>query len=91
MRRALDIADRLDDAGIRAEVSASLAHVVGERRNLHEALSLTEVTERDVAPDDIVTQVRWRTARARILARGGQSDAANATAATRCSSRTRQT
>ncbi len=38
------------------------------------------MTERDVAPDDFVTQVRWRTARARILARSGQWDTANATA-----------
>ncbi len=80
MRGALDLADRLGAEAIRAQVAASLAHLVGARGRAEEALELTQLAERAAAPDDMVAQVGWRTARAKALARLEREGEADATA-----------
>jgi len=80
MRQAWEHADRLADAGLRGEVAASLAHVACDLRDLQGALEFTELAERDGAPGDLGTQVRWRSARAKILAREGRPDEAKSLA-----------
>ncbi len=80
MRQAWEHADRLADAGLRGEVAASLAHVACDLRDLQGALEFTELAERDGAPGDLWTQVRWRSARAKVLAREGRPDEAKSLA-----------
>lgn len=74
-----DLAERMmkqalattEDARVSAAVSASLAHVVFERGGLDEVVELAKAAEREGAPDDVHTQVKWRTARAKALAQRG--------------------
>jgi tetratricopeptide (TPR) repeat protein len=80
MRQALELADRLGDAGMRGEIAASLAHVACDVSDLQGALEFTELAERDGDPGDLWTQVRWRSARAKVLAREGRPDEAKALA-----------
>jgi tetratricopeptide (TPR) repeat protein len=80
MRQALEHADRVAEPGLHAEIAASLAHVAIEVRDLQGALEFTEMADEDGAPGDLWTQVRWRSARAKVLAKGGRPDEAKALA-----------
>jgi len=70
MQRALAAATHARDDQLRARLAASYAHVVLEDDRLDEALALAEVAEAHAG--DLTTQVRWRTARARVMVRRGR-------------------
>ncbi len=76
----LAIAERIGDDAARARIAAVLAHVLEDTGDYGEAVRLTEVAEQSAAPCDVTTRVRWRTARARALAHGGNLEQANALA-----------
>jgi ATP/maltotriose-dependent transcriptional regulator MalT len=80
LRRALGAVDRLEEGAIRARIAACLAHVAYEAGREQEALELAELAERAAAPDDVRTQVEWRTARAKVLAKDGRTDQAKVVA-----------
>jgi tetratricopeptide (TPR) repeat protein len=76
--RALGLADRSPDAAARGEIAASLAHVAYDLPDLEAALRFTEVAERDAVPGDVVSRVRGRGARAKVLAKDGRLEEAKA-------------
>ncbi|MEX0990275.1 MAG: AAA family ATPase [Actinomycetota bacterium] len=80
LREGLEIAERAGDGAAAARIAATLAHVLEDAGNYGEAVRLTEVAEQGGAPHDVTTRVRWRTARARALAHGGNLAQANALA-----------
>jgi tetratricopeptide (TPR) repeat protein len=53
-----------------------LAEALYAQGRLDEARQMTEEAQAAAAPDDIDAQVRWRAARAKVLACGGQFPAA---------------
>jgi class 3 adenylate cyclase/tetratricopeptide (TPR) repeat protein len=57
-----------------------LAQAVYAQGRYDEADALTNISEQSGVPDDIYAQVLWRTVRAKVLARRGQSEAAVALA-----------
>jgi len=57
-------------------VAAQLAHAVGALGRSEEAEELTMVAEEAAAEDDALSQVLWRTARAKVLVRWGEAEAA---------------
>jgi hypothetical protein len=72
MRRALAAAINARDEGLRARFAASFAHILIETEDgLDEATALTDLAETQA--NDMATQVGWRMARARILARRGHA------------------
>jgi tetratricopeptide (TPR) repeat protein len=66
--QALDAAVRVGDEGLRAAIGSTLAHVMLDAGRSEEAIQLLENVWRAMAPDDVVTQVAWRSARARAFA-----------------------
>jgi tetratricopeptide (TPR) repeat protein len=58
----------LGDRGFQSTVAAELAHALVAQGKLDEAEAFTKESEESGAEDDLVTQVMWRTAQARILA-----------------------
>jgi tetratricopeptide (TPR) repeat protein len=70
--RALDAAARAGDDGVRAATGATLAHVLIDTGRAEAALELLEDVSRTAVADDVVTQVAWRSARARALASLGR-------------------
>jgi tetratricopeptide (TPR) repeat protein len=70
--RALDAAARAGDDGVRAAAGATLAHVLIDTGRAEAALELLEDVSRTAVADDVVTQVAWRSARARALASLGR-------------------
>jgi tetratricopeptide (TPR) repeat protein len=57
-----------------------LAQALDAQGRLDEALGFTEAAEEVTAPNDLVGQVKWRGARAKILARLGRHEQAEALA-----------
>jgi len=71
--------DELERRGERAWLSttaALLARALCEQSRFAEAEDYTVVAEETAPPDDVVTQVIWRSTRARVLARRGEPDLA---------------
>jgi tetratricopeptide (TPR) repeat protein len=80
----------MGESGYLSTTAAVLARVMYRQGRLDDALELTETTERAASPDDIVSQALWRGTRARVLAAGGESEAAE-TLALRAVALARQT
>jgi predicted ATPase/class 3 adenylate cyclase len=72
--------ERLDERYWRPTVAANLALVLCRLDRFDEAMELTRVAEEITAADDVESQALWRSAKAVILARSGDHDAADATA-----------
>ena len=73
----------LDEGGERAYLSSIagfLAHALLAEGTLDEAQRFSRESEDAAGPDDVLSQVLWRTARAKILARRGELEPAEALA-----------
>ncbi|HWO70368.1 MAG TPA: AAA family ATPase, partial [Actinomycetota bacterium] len=71
--------DRLQDMGERSLLSSAaalLAEILYRSGRLDEAMLMTTVSEAASAPDDVASQVGWRSARAKVLAATGDLEAA---------------
>jgi len=62
----------MGERGVRSTLAAFLAEALCALERFDEAKQFTEISEATAARDDIVTQVVWRTARAKIHARRAQ-------------------
>jgi tetratricopeptide (TPR) repeat protein len=77
--------DGLEEMGAAAEVAPVLAALLAQalyaQGRDEEALEFTDLSEAAAASDDLFAQVQWRAARAKVLARLGQTDPAESLAA----------
>jgi class 3 adenylate cyclase/tetratricopeptide (TPR) repeat protein len=80
LREGYEILERISDWGHLASHAPDLADSLYHQGRYDEALRLTEVGERVTIEGDVDAQVRWRQVRAKILARRGQADQAEALA-----------
>ncbi len=74
--QARDVAVGSADERTGAAIGATLAHVMLDAGRAEEARQLLEEVERTAAADDVVTQVVWRSGRARALASLEQTEQA---------------
>jgi tetratricopeptide (TPR) repeat protein len=72
LRHGCEISRRIGDTGYLSTTLGILADVVCEQGRYEEAVRLSEEAEEAGAPDDVMTQVLWRVARAKALARLGE-------------------
>jgi tetratricopeptide (TPR) repeat protein len=70
----------MGDRAWRSTLAAELGEVVYELGGFEEALRLAEVSEELAAPDDNASQVLWRCVRAKVMARRGELEQAEALA-----------
>jgi tetratricopeptide (TPR) repeat protein len=80
LRAGLERLESITDSGMLATTSAMLAQALYAQGRLGEANEQCDVASRLGAADDIVTQVIWRGVRAKVLARAGSCDDAEALA-----------
>lgn len=80
LRIGYDTLAAMGETYMRATLAAYLAAVLGELGRDDEALALTRESEANASADDVVPQVVWRGARARVLARRGDRAGASALA-----------
>jgi class 3 adenylate cyclase/tetratricopeptide (TPR) repeat protein len=76
LRRDYETLDAMGERNYIATVGAMLADVLVRQGRLDEAETLTKESETTAAPDDVASQVLWRTARAKVAARAGRSNEA---------------
>jgi predicted ATPase/class 3 adenylate cyclase len=74
LRAGYDTIEELGERAYLSTVSAMLAHAIWAQGRADEAAMFCSLAEETGADDDITTQVLWRTARARIVAAGGDGD-----------------
>jgi predicted ATPase len=80
MRAAYRTLEEMGERAFRSTIAASLAWVILEQGRDEEAEALAEVSARLGAAGDLLTQIRWRRVRARVLARRAEIQAAEALA-----------
>jgi class 3 adenylate cyclase/predicted ATPase len=76
LREAYETYRAMGERGYLSTVAGVLAEALYAQGRLDEAQQMTEEAQAAAAPDDIDAQVRWRAARAKVLARAGQFAAA---------------
>jgi predicted ATPase len=79
-RAAYRALEEMGERAFRSTMAATLGLVILEQGRDEEAEALAEVSARLGATGDLMTQVRWRRVRARVLARRAESEAAEALA-----------
>ena len=79
-RADYEFLERSGETYFLATIAALLARVVREQGRDEEALALTVAAEKAAAEDDFDAQVLWRSVRAPILARAGDTNAAESLA-----------
>ena len=78
LREAFEAFRAMGERGYLSTVAGSLAEALYAQGRLDEAQQMTEEGQAAAAPGDVDAQARWRAARAKVLARGGQFPAARA-------------
>jgi predicted ATPase/class 3 adenylate cyclase len=77
-RAAYRALEEMGERAFRSTMAATLALVILEQGRDEEADALAEVSASLGATGDLMTQIRWRRVRARVLARRGETQAAEA-------------
>jgi ATP/maltotriose-dependent transcriptional regulator MalT len=80
LRADVETLSSMSDSGALATTTALLAQAVYTQGRMDEAGELCRVTDRRAAAEDIMTQVIWRGVQAKILARKGRCEEAEALA-----------
>jgi predicted ATPase/class 3 adenylate cyclase len=76
LRHACDICERKKEQAVFPTILGLLADVTFEMGDVEEAHALTLKAEELGAHDDYLTQIKWRTVRAKALARSGECEGA---------------
>jgi tetratricopeptide (TPR) repeat protein len=74
VRRACDALQGMGETGIFSTLAADLAVILCDLGRLDEAEIYIELSRKTAAAEDVLSQARWRVARARVLASKGQPD-----------------
>jgi ATP/maltotriose-dependent transcriptional regulator MalT len=80
MRWACEVLEQMGETGRLSTLAGVLADVVYRQGRYDEADNLAELSKRVTAPDDVASQMLWRSVRAKIAARRGDFDVAQALA-----------
>jgi class 3 adenylate cyclase/tetratricopeptide (TPR) repeat protein len=80
LRESYELLSEAGEKGVLSTVASNLAVALYEQGEYEEAERLSLISEQAGSPDDLVTQVGWRAARAMVLARRGELDAGEALA-----------
>jgi predicted ATPase len=80
VRAAYRALEEMGERAFRSTIAASLAWVILEQGRDAEAEAFAEISAQLAASGDLITQVRWRRVRARVLARRAEIPAAEALA-----------
>jgi tetratricopeptide (TPR) repeat protein len=79
-RESRDLLEEMGEHGWLSTILASHADALYELGRYEEAYAATERSDEIGASDDLITQISWRSARAKVLARWGRPQAAEALA-----------
>jgi predicted ATPase len=80
LRQSYESLSGMGERSFRSTIAGLLAHALCELGEDDEADQFSRACEEAAAEEDVFSQVLWRSARAKVLARRGEADAAEATA-----------
>jgi predicted ATPase/class 3 adenylate cyclase len=80
LRESYEALEQMGERSFLSTIAGFLAHALYELGELDEAEAFSRASEAAAAPDDVVSQVLWRSALAKIRARRGEFDGAEALA-----------
>jgi tetratricopeptide (TPR) repeat protein len=80
MRWACDVLEQMGETGRLSTLAGIFADIVYRQGRYDEADSLADLSKRVAAPDDLASQMLWRSVRAKIAARRGDFEVAQALA-----------
>src|SRR5207237_5111019 len=80
LRRGYETLQAMGEKSTLPNLAAMLAQALDAQGRLEEALAFTEAAEEVTAPDDLVGQVQWRSARAKVIGRLGRTEEAESLA-----------
>jgi predicted ATPase/class 3 adenylate cyclase len=80
LRQSYETLEQGGERAYRSTIAGFLAHALYAQAEDDEAERFSRESEQAASPDDVVSQVVWRTARAKILARRGELEPAEALA-----------
>jgi len=80
LRRDYETLDQLGERYLRPTIAANLALIRCRQSDFDEAARFATIAEEIAAEDDVESQALWRSAKALVLARGGDGAAAETTA-----------
>jgi ATP/maltotriose-dependent transcriptional regulator MalT len=80
LRRSHETLLEMGERSFRSTIAGLLAQALAALGEDDEAESFSRACEQAAAPEDVFSQVLWRSARAKVLARRGETDAAEAAA-----------
>jgi tetratricopeptide (TPR) repeat protein len=80
LRRGFASLERIGETFSQPTLAAMLADALHAQGRWNEALGFTEVSEAGAGPEDVYTQVQWRSIRAKVLAKLGRIGEAEALA-----------
>lgn len=72
LRRAYETLENAGDTGFRSTIAAQLADAICVQGRFDEARQYTQISEEIAAPDDYVSQILWRSVRAKAIASQGR-------------------
>jgi tetratricopeptide (TPR) repeat protein len=72
LREAIEVLEGLGERAYRSTSAAVLAQALNEQGRHHEAVEATRLSEELASPDDMPSQIGWRSQRARALAQRGE-------------------
>jgi hypothetical protein len=76
LRRGFALLEAIEETGNLSTLAAVLAEALGAQGKAGEAAELTRLSEGVASPDDVTSQIAWRSVRARLLAGAGEVEAA---------------
>ena len=80
LRWGYEALEQMGEKGARSTLAAYLADALCAQGQYDEAKRFSEISEEIAASEDLVTQIVWRGARAKVLARRGEADRAESLA-----------
>jgi predicted ATPase/class 3 adenylate cyclase len=80
LRRSYATLDQMGEHGFSSTIAGFLAQALYAQGDYQEAGRFSRASEEAAAPDDVISQMLWRTSRAKILARQGDLERAEALA-----------
>jgi tetratricopeptide (TPR) repeat protein len=80
LRHGYETLNRMGERGLLSTVAGFLAHALYACGEYDEAARFSRESEEAAAPDDVFSQILWRTSRAKILAKQGDLDRAESLA-----------
>ena len=78
LRRSYETLEQMGARGFRSTIACFLAHALYAQGEYDEAMRFSRAGEEAAAPDDVVSQMLWRSSRAKLLAQQGDLERAEA-------------